>query len=214
MPGSPISPPDPVVADRRGCGARRIDRAHRDRGSPEGCLGRDAGKFEEKLRATTSWDERFTVAAGILARRLGARPAVEPEVAYTWRRTVTSRGQVRVHGWQTRSAGAASACRPASGRRSASRPNAPRSWCASTTPSTFSRRVTLPRALPPRAATSTSPTSTARSRRSPGSRPPPWPPRHGSRSTTWRGLLHHEPDAAGRRGGVSGYPFSTVVRAF
>lgn len=60
--------------------------------------GRDAGKFEEKLRATTSWDERFTVAAGILARRLGARPAVEPEVAYTWRRTVTSRGQVRVHG--------------------------------------------------------------------------------------------------------------------
>ena len=30
----------------------------------------------------------------------------------------------------------------------------------------------------------TSPTSTARSRRSPESRPPPWPPRRGSRSTT------------------------------
>jgi hypothetical protein len=31
-------------------------------------------------------------------RRLDPRPSIDPEVAYTWRRTVTSRGRVRVHG--------------------------------------------------------------------------------------------------------------------
>jgi AraC-like DNA-binding protein len=59
---------------------------------------RDAGQVEERLRAATSWDERFTIAADVLGRRLGPRPSVDPEVAYTWRRTVTSRGRVRVHG--------------------------------------------------------------------------------------------------------------------
>jgi len=59
---------------------------------------RDARQVEEKLRAATSWDERFTIAAEVLGRRLGARPSVDPEVAYTWRRTVTSRGRVRVDG--------------------------------------------------------------------------------------------------------------------
>jgi AraC-like DNA-binding protein len=59
---------------------------------------RDARQVEEKLRAATSWDERFTIAAEVLGRRLGARPSVDPEVAYTWRRTVISRGQLRVDG--------------------------------------------------------------------------------------------------------------------
>ena len=59
---------------------------------------RDAWQVEEKLRAATSWDERFTIAAEVLRRRLGARPAVDPEVAYSWRRTVISRGQLRVDG--------------------------------------------------------------------------------------------------------------------
>jgi AraC-like DNA-binding protein len=59
---------------------------------------RDAGQAEERLRAATSWDERFTIAADLLGRRLGARPAVDPEVARTWRRTLTSRGRVRVNG--------------------------------------------------------------------------------------------------------------------
>ena len=59
---------------------------------------RDAWQVEEKLRAATSWDERFTIAAEVLRRRLGARPAVDPEVAYSWRRTVMSRGQLRVDG--------------------------------------------------------------------------------------------------------------------
>src|SRR5215467_6229209 len=57
---------------------------------------RDAGQVEERLRAAASWDERFTIAAEVLSRRLGARSSVDPEVAYAWRRTVTSRGQVRV----------------------------------------------------------------------------------------------------------------------
>jgi AraC-like DNA-binding protein len=60
--------------------------------------GRDARQFEEKLRAAASWDERFAIAADVLSRRLGPRPPVDPEVAYTWRRTVASRGRVRVHG--------------------------------------------------------------------------------------------------------------------
>jgi AraC-like DNA-binding protein len=60
--------------------------------------GRDAGRAEDRLRAAASWDERFTIAVEILGRRLGARPPVDPEVAYTWRRTLTSRGRVRVDG--------------------------------------------------------------------------------------------------------------------
>jgi len=64
----------------------------------EDVWGRDAGQAEHRLRAATSWDERFTIAADVLARRLGARPSVDPEVAYTWRRTLTSRGRMRVDG--------------------------------------------------------------------------------------------------------------------
>jgi len=59
---------------------------------------RDAGQVEDRLRAATSWDERFTIAAEVLGQRLGARPSVDPEVACTWRRTVTCRGRVRVDG--------------------------------------------------------------------------------------------------------------------
>ncbi|HEX5595309.1 MAG TPA: helix-turn-helix domain-containing protein [Micromonosporaceae bacterium] len=66
--------------------------------SLEDVWGRDAGRVEERLRATSSWDERFTIAAEILGRRLSARPPVDPEVTYIWRRTLTSRGRVRVDG--------------------------------------------------------------------------------------------------------------------
>lgn len=64
--------------------------------SLEDVWGRDAEQVEDRLRAATSWDERFTVAADLLGRRLGARPSVDPEVAHTWRRTRASRGRVRV----------------------------------------------------------------------------------------------------------------------
>jgi AraC-like DNA-binding protein len=60
--------------------------------------GRDAGQVEDRLRAARSWDERFTIAADFLGRRLGACPPADPEVACTWRRTLASRGRVRVDG--------------------------------------------------------------------------------------------------------------------
>jgi AraC-like DNA-binding protein len=58
--------------------------------------GRDAARVEDRLRAAASWDERFTIAADVLGRRLDARSPVDPEVAHVWRRTLTSRGRVRV----------------------------------------------------------------------------------------------------------------------
>jgi len=60
--------------------------------------GRDAERTEDRLRAAASWDERFAIAADVLRQRLGAHPPVDPEVAYTWRRTLTSRGRLRVDG--------------------------------------------------------------------------------------------------------------------
>lgn len=58
--------------------------------------GRDATRIQEQLRAAASWDERFAIAEAVLARRLEAGRAVDPEVAITWGQTVTSRGRVRV----------------------------------------------------------------------------------------------------------------------
>jgi AraC-like DNA-binding protein len=66
--------------------------------SLEDVWGRAAGQVEDGLRAATSWDERFTIAIDVLGRRLAARPSVDPEVAYTWQRMLTSRGRVRVGG--------------------------------------------------------------------------------------------------------------------
>ncbi|MEU8363999.1 helix-turn-helix domain-containing protein [Nonomuraea sp. NPDC048882] len=61
----------------------------------EDVWGRDA---EDRLRAAASWDERFTIAADLLGRRLGAHPPVDPQVAHTWHRTIAGRGRVRVDG--------------------------------------------------------------------------------------------------------------------
>lgn len=66
--------------------------------SLEDVWGADAVRVEDRLRAAASWDERFSIATEILGRRLGARTQVDPEVAQTWRRTLTSRGRVRVDG--------------------------------------------------------------------------------------------------------------------
>lgn len=67
----------------------------------EDVWGRDAGRAEDRLRACASWDERFTIAAEVLGRRLragraGARPPADPEVSYIWQRTLASQGRVRV----------------------------------------------------------------------------------------------------------------------
>ncbi len=58
--------------------------------------GRDADEAEERLLAAASWSERFAIATELLGRRRGDRALVDPEVAYGWRRTRSSRGRVRV----------------------------------------------------------------------------------------------------------------------
>jgi AraC-like DNA-binding protein len=58
--------------------------------------GRDAVRTQEQLRAARSWDERFAIAEGALARRYQAGRAADPEVAFAWRQMVTSRGCLRV----------------------------------------------------------------------------------------------------------------------
>ncbi|MGI5328872.1 helix-turn-helix domain-containing protein [Actinomadura nitritigenes] len=65
--------------------------------SLEDVWGRDAGRAEDRLRAAASWDERFAIAAEMLARRPEAR-RVDPEVAHAWRRTLAGRGRTRVDG--------------------------------------------------------------------------------------------------------------------
>lgn len=66
--------------------------------SLEAVWGRDAGRFEERLRDAVTWDERFALAADTLRRRMEDRPPVDPEVAHVWRRTLADRGRVRVGG--------------------------------------------------------------------------------------------------------------------
>ena len=65
--------------------------------SLEDVWGRDAGRAEDRLREAASWDERFAIAAELLGRRLAAR-RVDPEVTHAWRRTLVSRGRLRVDG--------------------------------------------------------------------------------------------------------------------
>jgi len=58
--------------------------------------GRDAVRTQEQLRAAESWDDRFAIAHTVLARRLEADRAVDPEVTFSWRQMVARRGQIRV----------------------------------------------------------------------------------------------------------------------
>ncbi|MFI6306158.1 helix-turn-helix domain-containing protein [Amycolatopsis thailandensis] len=58
--------------------------------------GGDAGRFEGRLRSASSWDERFRIAAEVVSQRMRVRTPVEPEVAHSWRRTLRSRGRIRV----------------------------------------------------------------------------------------------------------------------
>ena len=60
--------------------------------------GHHAGRVEDRLRAASSWEERFAIAEAVVCRRLGARRPVDPEVGYAWRRMLSSRGRVRVDG--------------------------------------------------------------------------------------------------------------------
>lgn len=58
--------------------------------------GHDAERVEERLRAARSWEERFAIIRAELGRRHETGRGVDAEVAFTWRRIVTSRGRVRV----------------------------------------------------------------------------------------------------------------------
>ncbi|MFF5288451.1 helix-turn-helix domain-containing protein [Paractinoplanes globisporus] len=58
--------------------------------------GRDASRVGDRLHAAGSWDKTFTIAYGMIARRLAASRPVDPEVARTWRRMRATRGRVRV----------------------------------------------------------------------------------------------------------------------
>ncbi|GGN87519.1 AraC family transcriptional regulator [Actinoplanes lobatus] len=55
--------------------------------------GHDA---EARLRAATSWEDRFATAAEVLRRRLDGGRTVDREVAHAWRRIRTSHGRIRV----------------------------------------------------------------------------------------------------------------------
>lgn len=58
--------------------------------------GRAAVRIQERLRATASWPGRFAIAEAVLAARQETSRAVDPEVAFAWRRIVASRGRARV----------------------------------------------------------------------------------------------------------------------
>ena len=58
--------------------------------------GRDASRIRERLRAVSSWQERFALVDALLARRFSTGPLVDPEVAWVWERIAGSRGRVRV----------------------------------------------------------------------------------------------------------------------
>nr|WP_179778552.1 helix-turn-helix domain-containing protein [Micromonospora jinlongensis] len=58
--------------------------------------GSDAVRTQERLRAATSWEDRFAIVEVALARRYDAGRAVDPEVAFCWARMVAARGHIRV----------------------------------------------------------------------------------------------------------------------
>ncbi|WP_223885695.1 helix-turn-helix domain-containing protein [Nocardia colli] len=62
----------------------------------EDLWGRDAGQIRERLHAAESWDERFAIAAAVLARRQAAGRPVDSEVAFAWERIMLNRGRIRV----------------------------------------------------------------------------------------------------------------------
>jgi AraC-like DNA-binding protein len=64
----------------------------------EDLWGSDAERFADRLHASPSWQRRFEIAIDVLRRRLDARRPVDPEVAYSWRRTLVDRGRSRVDG--------------------------------------------------------------------------------------------------------------------
>lgn len=59
-------------------------------------LGPSARRLGDRLRRTTSWDERFAVMSGFLGSRLDGRRRVDREVAYAWHQTHLHHGRTDV----------------------------------------------------------------------------------------------------------------------
>ncbi|RMI41313.1 AraC family transcriptional regulator [Streptomyces triticirhizae] len=60
--------------------------------------GREASRLGERLAEAPSWPDRFALTDALLARRRRDGEAVDPEVAWAWRRIVRSGGAARVEG--------------------------------------------------------------------------------------------------------------------
>ncbi|MFJ8018524.1 helix-turn-helix domain-containing protein [Streptomyces sp. NPDC096339] len=58
--------------------------------------GRDVPRLRERLHHARTWPERFALIDGELSTRLRAGKAVDPEVAWAWRRIVAGHGRTRV----------------------------------------------------------------------------------------------------------------------
>ncbi|MEU3224821.1 helix-turn-helix domain-containing protein [Streptomyces sp. NPDC006976] len=58
--------------------------------------GREASRICERIGELPGWQARFALADALLTRRYAAGPAVDPEVAWAWHRTLTGHGLVRV----------------------------------------------------------------------------------------------------------------------
>lgn len=58
--------------------------------------GRTAALLVERLASCATWDARFAVLDGWIARRILEAPAAAPDVAWAWRRIVASAGAVPI----------------------------------------------------------------------------------------------------------------------
>ena len=64
--------------------------------SLEDVLGREAGLLEERLFAAPTWEGRFEIVEGALARRFERAEPPPPDVEWAWRRVRSAGGRLRV----------------------------------------------------------------------------------------------------------------------
>lgn len=58
--------------------------------------GKDAARLRRRLEDTVSWPDRFALVEFSIARRMATGPAMDPEVAWAWRRIAASNGMIRI----------------------------------------------------------------------------------------------------------------------
>lgn len=95
----------PVVAHRVLGASSELDGAVVDL---DDLWGDDAARTQEQLRHAASWDERFAIAEGALARHHDRSRLLDREVSFCWEQILASAGRVRVEhlaaevGWSRR----------------------------------------------------------------------------------------------------------------